>query len=68
MNNNLKCSEGVAIVIFGVTGDLTTRKLLPALYENARAGRLQNATRSSNLTQGVLSVEVERKIKRTKIR
>lgn len=34
------CPEGMAIVIFGVSGDLTARKLLPALYENARAGRL----------------------------
>jgi glucose-6-phosphate 1-dehydrogenase len=29
----------VAIVIFGVTGDLTHRKLLPALYELQREGR-----------------------------
>ena len=34
------CSEGVAIVIFGVTGDLARRKLMPALYENAKHGRL----------------------------
>lgn len=34
------CSEGVAIVIFGVTGDLTKRKLMPGLYENAKQGRL----------------------------
>jgi len=34
------CSEGVAIVIFGVTGDLARRKLMPALYENAKIGRL----------------------------
>ncbi len=37
---NEPCSDGVAIVIFGVTGDLTRRKLMPALYENARNGRL----------------------------
>lgn len=37
---NKPCSEGVAIVIFGVTGDLTRRKLMPALYENAKNGRL----------------------------
>ncbi|MDD5370723.1 MAG: glucose-6-phosphate dehydrogenase, partial [Anaerolineaceae bacterium] len=30
----------VAFVIFGVTGDLTHRKLIPALYELALAGRL----------------------------
>lgn len=34
------CSEGVVIVIFGVTGDLARRKLMPALYENAKCGRL----------------------------
>jgi len=33
-------SEGIAIIIFGVTGDLTRRKLAPALYELNRAGRL----------------------------
>lgn len=30
----------MTIVIFGATGDLTHRKLLPALYENFRKGRL----------------------------
>lgn len=34
------CKEGVAIVIFGVTGDLARRKLMPGLYENAKRGRL----------------------------
>lgn len=37
MENNL---NPLAIVIFGVTGDLTRRKLLPALYELALAKRL----------------------------
>ena len=37
---NQPCSGGVAIVIFGVTGDLARRKLMPALYENAKADRL----------------------------
>ena len=37
---NEPCSDGVAIVIFGVTGDLARRKLMPALYENAKNGRL----------------------------
>lgn len=37
---NEDCNEGVAIVIFGVTGDLTRRKLMPGLYENAKQGRL----------------------------
>ncbi len=30
----------MSIVIFGATGDLTHRKLLPALYDNFRKGRL----------------------------
>lgn len=38
--NNEPCSGGVAIVIFGVTGDLARRKLIPALYENAKTKRL----------------------------
>lgn len=40
MDNQLGCAGGLAIIIFGVTGDLTTRKLMPALYENAKYGRL----------------------------
>lgn len=39
-NKTQKCSDGVAIVIFGVTGDLSRRKLMPALYENAKHDRL----------------------------
>jgi glucose-6-phosphate 1-dehydrogenase len=38
--DNQPCSGGVAIVIFGVTGDLARRKLMPALYENAKNDRL----------------------------
>ncbi len=37
---NEPCSGGVAIVIFGVTGDLARRKLMPALYENAKSNSL----------------------------
>lgn len=33
-------SGGFAVVIFGVTGDLTHRKLIPALYQLTLAGRL----------------------------
>ena len=39
-SNFMPCSQGAVVVIFGVTGDLTRRKLIPALYENARNGRL----------------------------
>ena len=41
MYKESKPLEGTAaIVVFGVTGDLTRRKLLPALYELQLAGRL----------------------------
>jgi glucose-6-phosphate 1-dehydrogenase len=42
MNNVDKKSklEQTAIVIFGVTGDLTKRKLIPAIYELYLAGRI----------------------------
>ncbi len=33
------------IVIFGASGDLTSRKLVPALYSLARAGTLPAGTR-----------------------
>lgn len=33
-------SESVALIIFGVTGDLTKRKLMPALYELCQSGRI----------------------------
>jgi glucose-6-phosphate 1-dehydrogenase len=35
----------LVLVIFGITGDLAQRKLLPALYQLARAGELPEATR-----------------------
>ncbi len=34
-----------SIVIFGASGDLTQRKLVPALYNNLRKGRLQDGVR-----------------------
>ena len=34
-----------SIVIFGASGDLTRRKLVPALYNNFRKGRLQDGVR-----------------------
>ena len=36
-------NEEIAFVIFGVTGDLTRRKLIPALYELESVGRLSNS-------------------------
>ena len=32
--------ESTSIVIFGASGDLTSRKLIPALYNNFKKGRL----------------------------
>jgi glucose-6-phosphate 1-dehydrogenase len=40
-NTGLSSSEPVGIVIFGVTGDLTRRKLIPALYELKLSRRLE---------------------------
>lgn len=35
-------TEPTSIIIFGATGDLTWRKLVPALYNNYKKGRLPN--------------------------
>jgi glucose-6-phosphate 1-dehydrogenase len=40
MNSSKLENDRVAFVIFGVTGDLTKRKLLPALYQLNKEGRL----------------------------
>lgn len=40
MNSSEPVNDRVAFVIFGVTGDLTKRKLLPALYQLNKEGRL----------------------------
>jgi len=39
--NDIQSNNETAIVIFGVTGDLTKRKLIPALYELLSRERLQ---------------------------
>jgi len=38
-------SDPATIVIFGASGDLTARKLIPALFENARKDRLPDGVR-----------------------
>ena len=43
------------IVIFGASGDLTSRKLIPALYELHRKGRLPEATRIVGFSRTPLS-------------
>jgi glucose-6-phosphate 1-dehydrogenase len=40
LNSVVTGDEPVGFVVFGVTGDLTRRKLIPALYELKKAGRL----------------------------
>lgn len=39
-NRLIKTAESCILVIFGATGDLTARKLIPALYNLAREGQL----------------------------
>lgn len=39
-NRSSKIAESCIVVIFGATGDLTARKLIPALYNLARDGQL----------------------------
>ena len=39
-NRTFKTAESCILVIFGATGDLTARKLIPALYNLARDGQL----------------------------
>src|SRR5690242_5615156 len=40
-NTGLISEDPMGFVVFGVTGDLTRRKLIPALYELIVSGRLQ---------------------------
>jgi len=40
MENNGTCKNPTTIVIFGASGDLTARKLIPALYNNYKKNRL----------------------------
>jgi glucose-6-phosphate 1-dehydrogenase len=65
--------ESTSIVIFGASGDLTWRKLIPALYNNFKKGRLAECANivgfarrpfsddvfRSNLRQGVLQFSPE---------
>lgn len=41
-SNTVKRAEPCILIIFGATGDLTARKLLPALYNLANDGQLPN--------------------------
>lgn len=44
MNLDIPNAEATTIVIFGASGDLTHRKLIPALYHNRKKGRLWDRT------------------------
>ena len=45
------------MVIFGASGDLTTRKLIPALYRQFQRGRLPNPTRIVGVSRSVFTSE-----------
>lgn len=45
MSSEIVQADATTIVIFGATGDLTCRKLIPALYSNRLKGRLWDRTR-----------------------
>ncbi|TVQ53662.1 MAG: glucose-6-phosphate dehydrogenase [Phycisphaerales bacterium] len=47
--------EPCVIVIFGASGDLTSRKLIPALYETSRAGQLPQGTRVLGISRTEMS-------------
>ena len=49
-----------AIVIFGASGDLTARKLMPAVYELARSRSLPAAFRAAATQPTVCSPCVDR--------
>ena len=45
MSHDIPQADATTLVIFGATGDLTHRKLIPALYRNRKKGRLWDRTR-----------------------
>ena len=45
MTTDIPRADNTTVVIFGATGDLTHRKLIPALFRNFRKGRLWDSTR-----------------------
>ena len=40
MNNTLSKPDSLVLVIFGASGDLTKRKLIPSLYQLFKQGKL----------------------------
>lgn len=45
MSENKSSARGITIVIFGASGDLTQRKLIPALFNNFKKNRLPEGLR-----------------------
>ncbi len=65
-----KAPEPCAVVLFGATGDLTHRKLVPALYQLARAGHLPAECAvvcfaRRDWTDEQLRAELERSLRKT---
>jgi len=57
MNN--KC-EPISLIIFGASGDLTWRKLIPALYNNFKKGRLSDCANIVGVARREFSDEIFR--------
>ena len=49
--------EPFDLVVFGATGDLAERKLLPALYQRQRAGQFSEPTRIIGTSRSELTDE-----------
>jgi glucose-6-phosphate 1-dehydrogenase len=59
--------DTTTIVIFGASGDLTARKLIPALYSNFRKGRLPDNTRVIGMSRTAFTDDTFRKTMREAI-
>lgn len=57
MNPNTSAQEPTIIVIFGITGDLAKRKLLPALYQLYKNNLVHEQTRILGLSRQSLTVD-----------
>src|SRR5579862_7751442 len=55
MSQSLPAGAPTSIVIFGASGDLTQRKLVPALYQLFRKGRLPEGARIVGFARRPLS-------------
>ncbi|UCC61785.1 MAG: glucose-6-phosphate dehydrogenase [Anaerolineae bacterium] len=60
MNSTIRRTDPAAVVIFGASGDLTRRKLVPALHSLACEGSLAPASRIVGVARSPLSDDVFR--------